>query len=120
MNSDIYKEQIIDLYKNPINKGKLINLTNSAEKKNPSCGDEILISIKMNNNNLEEIKWQGVGCAICIASASLTTEEVKNKSKEEIIKLSETDVINLLNIPISPGRLNCALLPLQTIIKAIN
>lgn len=116
---NIYTEMILDLYKNPRNKGVLETPTNNFSKKNPLCGDEITIQLEIKENKINDVKFSGQGCAISQASASLLTEKIKNMSIEEVKNLNKEDILNLLHIDISPGRLKCALLPLDTLKGAL-
>lgn len=116
---DIYKEHILDLYKNPHNKGNLKNSTHEFSKNNPLCGDEIKIQFIIQNDKISEIKFDGYGCVISQASASLLTDKIKNLSINKIKKISKEDILEMLRIPISYSRLNCALLPLDTVKGAL-
>lgn len=116
---DIYTEIIIDLYKNPLNKGIIENPTHENFKNNPLCGDEIKIQLKIEDNKINEIKFNGNGCAISQASASLLTDKIKDMNIKEVKNLNKDDILNLLHIPISPGRLKCALLSLETLKGAL-
>ena len=115
----IYMENIIDLYKNPLNQGEIANATHSYRAHNPLCGDDITVDIIMNGGKLEDIKQRGVGCAISQAAVSLLTEEVKGKTEEEIMKISSDQVIEMLGIELGPVRLKCALLGLEAIHSAL-
>ena len=117
---DIYKEHILDLYKHPHNFGEIPNATHKAEAYNALCGDQIEVSILSENNKIKDIKFQGYGCAISIAAASLLTDEIKGMPIEKVKKLTKDDVISMLKIPISVQRLKCALHSLDAIKKAIN
>mgnify|MGYP001563982932 CR=1 FL=1 len=119
MSLEIYKEHILDLYKNPHNKGILENFTHESFKNNPLCGDEIKIQLKIKNNKIIDVKFEGVGCVISMASTSMLTDKIKNLSAKEIKKISKDDVLKMLHISISPARLNCALLPLDAIKGAL-
>lgn len=119
MTLEMYKEHILDLYKNPRNKGVLENPTNEATKYNPLCGDEIKIQLILNNNKIIKVNFSGQGCAISQASASLLTEKIKNMNLNEVKKLNKEDILNLLKIPISYTRIKCALLPLEAIKEAL-
>ncbi len=119
MTLEMYKEHILDLYKNPRNKGVLENPTNEATKYNPLCGDEIKIQLILNNNKIINVNFSGQGCAISQASASLLTEKIKNMNLNEVKKLNKEDILNLLKIPISYTRIKCALLPLEAIKEAL-
>jgi len=119
MTLEIYKEHILDLYKNPHNKGNLENPTYEFSENNPLCGDEIKIQIILKDNKIADIKFDGVGCAISQASASLLTDKIKNLSINKVKKFSKKDVLKLIKIPISPGRIKCALLPLEAVKGAL-
>jgi nitrogen fixation NifU-like protein len=117
---DIYKEHILDLYKHPHNFGEIENATHKAEAYNALCGDQVEISIITENNKIKDIKFQGHGCAISIAAASMLTDKIKDMSIDQVLKLSKDDVINLLKIPISHQRIKCALHSLDAIKNALN
>ncbi len=117
--TSMYREHILDLYRNPSNFGKLENPTNYYKEFNPLCGDEVEIQLIIKNNVIENVKFIGKGCAISIASASLVTDKIKGKSIDDINKFSKDDVLKMLNIPISPGRIKCATLSLEALRKAI-
>lgn len=116
---NIYKEHILDLYKNPHNKGNLKNPTHEFSKNNPLCGDEIKIQLIVKKNKITNVKFNGQGCAISQASASLLTDKIKNFSVNEIKKFSDENALKLLKIPISNTRIKCALLPLDAIKGAL-
>ena len=117
--SNLYTEIILDLYKNPVNKGKIDNPTHEFFKNNPLCGDEIKIQLVINDNIIKEVKFQGIGCAISQASASLLTDKIKNMDMEKVKNLNKDDVLEMLHIPISQPRLRCALLPLDALRGAL-
>jgi nitrogen fixation NifU-like protein len=121
---DIYRENILDHYKNPRNFGRLEKPDASYEEGNPLCGDVIRMEIKgrkMEDGRwkMEEVKFWGEGCAISQASASMLTERVKGESFEKIKDLTKDDVVSMLGIELSPIRIKCALLPLEVLQKAI-
>lgn len=116
---DIYTETILDYFKNPRNKGPLEGATISTTENNPICGDKITVHLKFNSQNqLEKITFEGHGCAISQAAISMLTEQLENKSIEEIKNLQNEDIYEMLQIPISPGRVKCALLGLVATKKA--
>jgi nitrogen fixation NifU-like protein len=86
---DLYQEIILDHYKKPRNAGRIEQPTCSASGDNPLCGDKLAVGVRMKGDVLEDIRWQGAGCAISTASASLMSEAVKGKSKAEIDALFE-------------------------------
>ena len=95
MNQEMYMEHILDLYKNPLNFGVLDNADFKERCFNPSCGDEVEIQVKLNNDKVENVKFIGKGCAISVASASLLTEHIKGKSINELKNLTKEDMIKL-------------------------
>ena len=118
--SAMYREHILDLYKHPHNFGNLENATHKHKEYNPLCGDEVEIQLEIKNNLIENVKFIGRGCTISIASASLLTDNIKGKNFAEVKNISKDDILNMLNIPISPGRIKCVLLSLEALRKAIN
>ena len=120
MSLSMYKEQILELYKNPNNFGELNNFTHEYHEFNQICGDEIIVQLIIENEKVKDVKFNGAGCAISIASASLITDYVKNKDIKEISKLNIEDIKKLLGIEISPGRVKCATLCLEAIKRALN
>lgn len=116
---NMYRNHILDLYKNPLNKGKISDETTAWEEYNTTCGDKIRISIKVEANKVIDIKFDGIGCAISIASASLLTENLKGKNIQEIKNMHGEDMIDILGINVSPARIKCALLGFNTAKKAI-
>ena len=86
---DLYQEIILDHYKKPRNAGRLEQPSCSAAGDNPLCGDKLAVTVKLKGDALEDIRWQGAGCAISTASASLMSEAVKGKTKTEIGALFE-------------------------------
>lgn len=83
---DLYQETIIDHSKRPRNKAALASVTHSAEGYNPLCGDRVTVQLKIENGRVSEVGFQGVGCAISTASASLMTDAIKGKTAEEAEK----------------------------------
>jgi nitrogen fixation NifU-like protein len=116
MDDKLYREQIIDLYENPLNFGTLEPADFSYEEDNPLCGDVIRIDVQLDEQQrVAEIRWSGEGCAISQASASLLTEEMKGKSLDEVKAYSKDELLGLLGIPLSMTRVKCALLSLKVL-----
>ncbi len=113
---DLYREQIIDRYKNPRMKGSLDPHDYAYEDDNPLCGDEIRVELRVNDEDIvTEAAFSGQGCAISQASADLLMESVVGKRLEEVKALSKEDVLDLLGIELGPVRLKCALLSLKVL-----
>lgn len=115
---DLYREVIIEHYKNPDHRGTLDPHDYSFEDENPLCGDHIRIDLRVDESGkVTDVAFDGHGCAISQSSADLLLDSIIGKNIEEIKKLSKTDVLDLLGIELGPVRLKCALLPLK-ILKA--
>lgn len=116
---DIYREEILDHYKNPRNFKSVAEATKKASDRNASCGDIIEISLKIKKNQIVDIGFGGEGCAIAMASTSMLTEMVKGKTVKEVKKLTDKEMIKKLGINISLGRKKCATLGLVVLQKAL-
>lgn len=113
---DLYRELIIDRYKNPLYKGSLEPHDISFEDENPLCGDHIRIDLRVDKDGrITEAVFDGHGCAISQASADLLTEYILGKTLEEVKKLTKDDILDLLGIELGPVRLKCALLSLKVL-----
>ena len=112
MGSDMYREQILDHYKNPRNYGELEDPTFSHVGENPMCGDEIRVDVSLEDDGdtIEHVSFIGDGCAISQASASLLSQELPGKSLDELAAMDRDDVTEMLGIDISPMRIKCAVL----------
>ena len=119
MSLNLYTEIILDLYKNPLNKGDIEKPTHEFFKNNPLCGDEIKIQLVINDDKIKEVKFQGIGCAISQATASLLTEKIKNMNLETVKIINKDEILEMLHIPISQPRLRCALLSLDALRGAL-
>lgn len=113
---DLYREIIIDRYKNPVHKGSLEPHDIAFEDDNPLCGDFIRIELRISEEEIiEEAVFGGHGCAISQASADLLLDEIIGKSVDEVKELSKEDILDLLGIELGPVRLKCALLSLKVL-----
>ncbi len=117
--SDLYRQYIIDLYRNPLNNYEMKGATAKAAGSNPLCGDAITVFVRERKGIIGEISFQGTGCAISQAAASLATEMAKGKAKKEILAITDEDMIKELGIEVSYARRKCALLALETMRKAL-
>lgn len=116
MSDDIYREIILDHYRNPRNKGKLPDADVTIHDSNPLCGDEIDIHLKVEEDKIKDIKFEGRGCAISQASASMLTEMILNKPLSSVKNITKDDIlenIGLMNL--GPARIKCALLSLKVL-----
>jgi nitrogen fixation NifU-like protein len=116
---DLYRDEILEHYRNPHNFGVLESPTTAKEGANPLCGDRITLMLGIDDEGkVEDVAFTGRGCAISQASASMLTDEIKGKSLDEIAQLGRDDVLENLGIEISPARIKCAMLSLETLREA--
>lgn len=114
--ADIYREIILDYYRNPRNFGKLENPDIAMRDSNPLCGDELEMHININDNKVSDVKFTGKGCAISQASASMLTELIMGKDFDYVKKLAKEDILDNLGLPdLGPARIKCALLSLKVL-----
>ena len=113
---DMYREVIIEHYKNPSYRGKLDPHDISFADNNPLCGDHIQIDLRVDDSgNVSDARFDGHGCAISQASADLLVESIIGKSLEEVKKLNKDFILEMLGIELGPVRLKCALLSLKVL-----
>ena len=112
---DLYRDYILEHYRRPHNFGTLEGVTASHEGSNPLCGDRITLQLRVRNGKVDGVGFTGRGCAISQASASLLTDEIKGKPLEAAAAMGPKDVLDLLGIEISPARMRCAMLSLDTL-----
>lgn len=113
---DLYREVILDHYKNPSYRGELDPNDYSYEDENPLCGDHIRIDVRVNRDNIiTEAAFNGHGCAISQASSDLLLESIIGKHIDEVKHLDKQSILDLLGIDLGPVRLKCALLPLKVL-----
>ena len=113
---DMYREVILDHYKNPRNKGTLDPHDFSYEDENPLCGDKLRIDVRLDaEQRVKEVAFSGRGCAISQASASMLTEAILGKTIDEVKAMNKDDILDMLGIELGPVRLKCALLSLKVL-----
>jgi nitrogen fixation protein NifU and related proteins len=117
--SDIYQAIILDHYRNPRNHGAMDHCTHRADGINASCGDKLHMDIMVKNDIIDEVRFSGVGCAISQASASILTEAMTGKPVATALMLEPKDVLALLGVSLSPSRIKCGLLSLETLKKTL-
>jgi nitrogen fixation NifU-like protein len=122
---DVYREHILDHYKNPRNFGDLPRATHRATVTNASCGDVIELALDLRKEDeklkIERIRFKGTGCAISMAAASLLTELIGKGewTIDKLKSLDDRDMMEMLGVRVSPTRMKCATLPLRALEKAL-
>jgi len=119
--SSLYKQIIIDHYKNPRNWGSCTECNHSHTEHNSSCGDSIFVSVLTDDKDkVIDIKFTGEGCAISLAGASILYEKLIGKSVQEVMNFPEAEMLKLISMRESSGRLKCGLIGLKAIQNALN
>jgi nitrogen fixation NifU-like protein len=118
----LYREVILDHYKNPRGHGLIEHPDAEAEGQNPLCGDEVSIYVAFGDDGdtIDDVKFSGRGCAISQAATSMLTEMVKGRSATEVATLPRDELLDEIGIPLTPVRLKCALLGLSTLKLALH
>ena len=118
----LYREVILDHYKNPRGHGVIADADAQAEGQNPLCGDEVSIYVSFGDDGdtIDEVKFEGRGCAISQAATSMLTEMVQGRSATEIAGLPKEELLEEIGIPLTPIRLKCAILGLGVLKVALH
>lgn len=115
----LYKDILLDHYRNPRNKGTLAQADFSCREYIPSCGDSISMQGNIKENRIEKIVFEGAGCVISQATASMLTQAVLGKTIDEVLLLSADDIQRMIGMQLGPLRLKCALLSLYAFQKGL-
>jgi nitrogen fixation protein NifU and related proteins len=118
----LYREVILDHYKNPRGHGVLADADAVAEGQNPLCGDEVTVSVRFaeDGETIEQIGFEGRGCAISQAATSMLTELVQGRTAAEVAELPKEELLEEIGIPLTPVRLKCAILGLGVLKVALH
>ncbi len=117
---DIYRQYILEHYREPHNHGKLEHPTLHAADTNPLCGDRIAFDLNVSGDRVTEVRFNGRGCAISQATASMLTERIEGATLDELRALTPDDIFEMLGVEIGPARQRCALLSLRVLHESIN
>ncbi|MEM0120161.1 MAG: iron-sulfur cluster assembly scaffold protein [Thermoprotei archaeon] len=118
--SEIFEEKILYHYEHPSNRGVIDGAQIRYRDMNTLCGDQVTIYASLNGDTISDIKFQGVGCAISMASTSMLTEKVKGMNIRDVLQLGQKDVLDMLGIEtLTPMRMKCAMLGLRTLQKGV-
>ena len=117
----LYRELILDHYKNPRNHGLLPDPDAAAEGQNPLCGDEVTVTVRLADGDvIEDVGFEGRGCAISQAATSMLTDLVKGRTAAEVAAMPKEELLDEIGIPLTPVRLKCAILGLGVLKVALH
>ena len=117
---EMYREIILDHYKNPRGHGAIESADAEAEGQNPLCGDEVAIFVSFDGETIDDVKFRGRGCAISQAATSMLMEMVRGRTADEVASMSKDELLDEVGIPLTPIRLKCALLGLGVLKVALH
>jgi nitrogen fixation protein NifU and related proteins len=117
---ELYREIILDHYKNPRGHGVIEGADAQAEGQNPLCGDEVSIFVSFDGDTIDDVKFSGRGCAISQAATSMLMEMVKGRTAAQVAGMSKEELLEEVGIPLTPVRLKCALLGLGVLKVALH
>lgn len=107
---ELYDEHILDHYESPYHKGRLEAASCTLSDRNPICGDQVTLQLRLDGDKVAECYFDGKGCAISQAAASILCQAVEGKSLDELRQLQAKDMLGLLKVPLTPSRQKCGLL----------
>jgi nitrogen fixation NifU-like protein len=116
----LYREVILDHYKNPRGHGVIEDADAQAEGQNPLCGDEVAIFVALDGDRIEDVRFRGRGCAISQAATSMLVEMVRGRTVNEVASMPRDELLDEVGIPLTPVRLKCALLGLGVLKVALH
>jgi nitrogen fixation NifU-like protein len=116
---NLYRDFILEHYRNPHNKGVLDPHDLHFADSNPTCGDEMSMTLRVTDDRIDDVAFDGRGCAISQASASILTDELRGRSLDEVREMDPKTVLEALGVPIGPARLKCALLSYKVLQGAV-
>jgi nitrogen fixation NifU-like protein len=118
---NLYRDFILEHYREPHNRGVLDPHDLAAADANPTCGDELAVTIRLDaaGERVAEVAFDGRGCAISQASASILSDELAGMSRDELAAIDPGEVVGNLGVPIGPARLKCALLAWKVVQGAV-
>ncbi len=115
LTDDMYREQIMELYKSPSNFGTLKNPSHEKTAYNSLCGDEVTVNLLVKEGIVKDVKFSGSGCVISLVATSLLTDKIKGMAASEVKKIMPEEVLELLKIKLNPARVRCALLGFEAV-----
>jgi nitrogen fixation protein NifU and related proteins len=117
--SQIYREELMEVYKHPAHKGTVAHPSVEKYDKNPMCGDEINLSLEIVDGVIKDAKFIGSACFVSIVSSEFLLEHIIGKTISEIKEISKDDLLKLINLDLTTSRIQCAMLVLNALQKAI-
>ena len=119
MSDTLYREQLLDIYKDPSNKGTLPKKDVEVTEVNPFCGDILTLQLKIKEGVIEDVAFDGGACIVTIASSALLTDELRGKTLVEAAAITKQEVLDMLGVELTTSRVKCATLILDALYSAL-
>lgn len=117
--SDLYREELMEHYKTPNNRGRLAKPDIHVRQVNPMCGDEIDLDLVIKDGKITDVGFEGQACSVSVVSSSYLTEHIKGLSLEEVKKIDKDELLKMLDLNLSTSRVKCATLILEALQEAV-
>lgn len=117
--NDLFRDELMDIYKNPMNQGQIDDHTHRSEGRNPMCGDEVNLQLKIADGKIKDAKFNGSACSVSIISSALLTEHIIGKTVEEAKKITKEDLLDMIGLNLTTSRVKCATLVLSALQGAL-
>lgn len=117
---DLYREELMEYYRNPVNRGSMDSPTVEVDGDNPMCGDEVHLQLKIKDGVISDFKYDGEACAVSIAASAITSEEIIGKTVEEAKKFDKSALLDLIGVNLTTSRVKCATLILDALQNSID
>jgi nitrogen fixation NifU-like protein len=116
---DLYREEFMEIYKNPMNEGKLEKPSIVEHGINEACGDEMDLYLQVEGDRVIDASFTAASCSVGIVASALLTDEIKGKKISEIKNFSKEDLLKIIGVNLTTSRIKCATLPLETLHKGL-
>jgi nitrogen fixation protein NifU and related proteins len=116
---ELYRDELMDIFKNPAHRGAMDDATHHSHGSNPSCGDEIKLQLKIDQGKIADVKFDGDACAVSVIASELLSEHVVGKTIHEALAITKEDLLEMIGINLTTSRVKCATLALNALHDAL-
>lgn len=117
--NNIYREELLEIYRSPLHRGRMLDPTAEYTKVNSFCGDRVTVQLKVRADRIEDIKYMGEACAVSIIASSLLADHLIGKTIREALEFSRDDLLSLVGVNLTTSRVKCATLLLEALHEAL-
>jgi nitrogen fixation protein NifU and related proteins len=120
MDDSIIREELLDIYRNPMHKGVMKDPTVTSQENNPFCGDEINLQLLIKDGIIKDAKFNGSSCSVSVISSAMLTDALIGKTVEQAKKITKDDLLKMTGMNLTTSRIKCATLSLTAMLEALN